>query len=125
LRRRWEPVAEIHFGLLGFLGLFWMAIGILDLGGAAREGPGGVGLLISIVAGCNLLVGGYTLSGIRVVIRRKLTAVGQIWLIAVVGVLWPIIATLWFGGSFQLLAIPVHIGLGVLTLLNERHFNAA
>jgi hypothetical protein len=115
----------VIIGLLAFLGLFWTAIGVMEIAGAARLGPGGDGLLVAIVAGCNVLVGAYTLSGIRTVVLRKLTAVGQIAFIAVIGVLWPIVATLWFGGSFQLLAVPLHVGLGALAVLNHRHFNAA
>jgi hypothetical protein len=111
--------------LLVITGLFWIVLAVLLIVSGLAAGPGGTSLLIGIVGVWDLLVGGYTLSAIKGVVRRSYHAQGPLVLIAVVGAGWALFATIWLGGWFQLLVVPLHIGIGVLALLDSAHFDSA
>jgi hypothetical protein len=110
--------------LLFLLGLFWIVVAALQIRVGLGGRPGGVALLITIIGFWNLIVGGYTLSIVREVVRRSYHAPGQLVLISVVSVGWGLFANLWLGGWFHLLVIPLSIGLVVLAWANSSYFDA-
>jgi hypothetical protein len=114
--------ATVIIALLVFIGLFWIVVAIMQTRAALAVGPGSVSLVIAIVGFWNLLVGGYTLSAIKGVVHRHLHAVGQLVLISVSGAAWALFATLWLGGWFQLLVVPLYIALGMLVWRDSSHF---
>jgi hypothetical protein len=111
--------------LLVFLGLFWITLGMLLFRAVVTHRGGDLSFLAVIVGGWNLLMGGYILSAIRAVLRRRLTAAGQLVLISLGGAAWAVFAAIWFGGDFQLLAVPIHLALGILAWIASRRFGLA
>ena len=81
-------------------------------------------MVIAIVGVWNLLVGGYTLSVIKEVVRRSCHVQGPLLLISIGGAGWALFATIWLGGWFQLLLIPLHMGVGVLAWTNSAYFDS-
>jgi hypothetical protein len=110
--------------LLILLGLFWIVVAALQFRVGLAGRPGGTALLIAIIGFWNLIVGGYTLSVIREVVRRSYHAPGQLVLISIGSVGWGLFATLWLGGWFHLLVVPLSMGLFVLAWTNSSHFDA-
>jgi hypothetical protein len=108
--------------LLVLIGLFWIVVAFLQIGAGLANGPGGGALLIAIIGGCNLLVAGYTLSAIKGVVRRSYHAQGSLVLVSVVGAGWGLFATIFPGGWFHLLVVPLNVGVGVLALTNSAYF---
>ena len=108
--------------LLVLIGLFWIAVSAVQIGAGLANGPGGDALLIAIIGVLNLLVAAYILSTIKGVVRRSYHALGPVALISVVGAGWGLFATIFPGGWFHLLVVPLHIGVGILALANTAYF---
>ena len=106
------------------IGIFWIVVAALQFRGGWAARPGGEGLFWSVIGLCNLLVGGYTLSGIRTVICRRYNGQGQLALICVGGTAWALFTTMWLGGWFQLLVIPFQIGLGIVAWSSSAYFGS-
>ena len=119
-----SPTGTLIVVMLFLIGLFWIVLAALQIRAGLSIRPGGLALLIAIVGVWNLLVGGYTLSVIKEVVRRSCHVQGPLVLISIGGAGWAVFATIWLGGWFQLLLIPLHMGVGVLAWTNSAYFDS-
>lgn len=106
-----NPVSNVIIVLLVVMGLFWLAIGFIQIGNSQ--------ILVGI---WNIVISIINLTLIRNVIRRSHRVVNSLIFLGVVGGIWGLVQLL-SGAWLQAFAIPIYIVLAVLAGTNKEYFS--
>lgn len=112
--------------LLIILGLFWIAVGTLQIAAGLAGftlGPTGTGTLVALCGLWNFGISVVNLLAISDVVRRYRRTVKNLIFLAVLGTIWGLFQLLAMGACLQALVIPLYVTLGILGYVARDYFS--